>query len=458
MKVHIVLQSLSSLQAYTNNLLIYAKIIITEQKQLSRKYESLKVRNKNIKERVVNLIKNKYFIPILTAVLVCVGCIIYNYYSSKTTELRKSNNSNTAEKQKGKQGGKNSKAVIDIGIGASPLETMTPETKDGFSFAIQADSHLDENTDTSLYKQTLENIVAEKPSFLIDLGDTFMSEKFAKTQEDVELRYIEAKSYFDSLGSIPLYLVTGNHDGENGWYAGEDSNNMLTWTRDARLKYFPSTEILQSSYSGNRLTANYYSFIKGDVQFIVLDPFTYSTAKARTDNDGWDYSLGKTQYDWFKNMLENSNVKYKFVFIHNLVGGYSKDARGGAEAAKFFEWGGYSPDGSYDFDKMRPDWGKPIQQLMVDNKVTAVFHGHDHFYAKQSLDGIIYQLVPQPGTPGNSVQDAAKYLYEEGTFLPSAGHLRVVVSDSNVVVEYLKTSLQSDSNESIPDSYTIYPK
>jgi hypothetical protein len=95
---------------------------------------------------------------------------------------------------------------------------------------------------------------------------------------------------------------------------------------------------------------------------------------------------------------------------------------------------------------------------MVDNKVTAFFHRHDHFYAKQSLDGIIYQLVPPPGTPGNSVYDAAKYMYKEGTFLPSAGYLRVVVSDSKVVVEYLQTSLQSNINESISDSYTIYPK
>ena len=29
-----------------------------------------------------------------------------------------------------------------------------------------------------------------------------------------------------------------------------------------------------------------------------------------------------------------------------------------------------------------------------------VFHGHDHLYARQDLDGIVYQEVPQPGTPG----------------------------------------------------------
>jgi hypothetical protein len=41
----------------------------------------------------------------------------------------------------------------------------------------------------------------------------------------------------------------------------------------------------------------------------------------------------------------------------------------------------------------------PIHQLLVRNKVAAVFHGHDHLFAKQDLDGIVYQEVPQPSSP-----------------------------------------------------------
>ena len=336
--------------------------------------------------------------------------------------------------------------------------SMVAVPNDGFSFAVQADSHLDENTDIDLYKQTLKNIVNGKPDFLMDLGDTFMSEKFAKTQAEVEQRYVEAKSYFDLTGNIPLNLVTGNHEGENGWSAiGKQQNNLMAWTRDARLKYFPAL-VAQENFSGNTLTANYYSFTKGDAQFIILDPYTYTTQKPKDDVSGWNYTLGKTQYDWFKNILENSKAKYKFVFIHNLVGGINKDSRGGAEAAKYFEWGGYNLEGTYQFDTMRPGWGKPIHQLMVDNNVTAVFHGHDHFYGEQELDGIIYQLVPQPGTPGNSVNDAAAYSYKDGIFLPSAGYLRVVVSNSQVVVEYVKASLLDNINGKNVKSYTINAK
>lgn len=82
-----------------------------------------------------------------------------------------------------------------------------------------------------------------------------------------------------------------------------------------------------------------------------------------------------------------------------------------------------------------------------------VFHGHDHFYAQQEKDGIIYQLVPQPGTPGNSVNDALSYGYEKGVFLPSAGFLRVVVSPKKAVIEYLKT--EAEGKISIPHVYSI---
>lgn len=329
---------------------------------------------------------------------------------------------------------------------------LAPVPEDGFSFAIQADSHLDENTSTDLYKETLNNIVSNKDEFVVDLGDTFMTEKFAKEEDQVEERYEEVKSYFDILGDLPLYLVNGNHDGEWGFNMGKA--DISTMAREARLKYFPSTSELQLQ-SGNTETANYYTFQRGEAQFIVLDPYTYTTEKTKDDATGWYNTLGKTQYDWLKKILEESEAKYKFVFIHNLVGGSGKDSRGGAEAAKFFEWGGYSADGTYDFDKMRPGWGEPIHQLLVDNNVSAVFHGHDHFYGKQELDGITYQLVPQPGTPGNSVSDRENYSYEEGEFLPSAGYLRVVVSQDKVNVEYVISSTDESLNGKLAATYEI---
>ncbi len=63
-----------------------------------------------------------------------------------------------------------------------------------FTFAIQADSHLDENTVPALYEKTLAQIKADAPSFLMDLGDTFTVEKLTKTYAEAEARFELQKS------------------------------------------------------------------------------------------------------------------------------------------------------------------------------------------------------------------------------------------------------------------------
>ena len=93
----------------------------------------------------------------------------------------------------------------------------------------------------------------------------------------------------------------------------------------------------------------------------------------------------------------------------------------------------------------------PIHQLLVQNKVNIVFHGHDHFYAKQDLDGIVYQEVPQPGHPGANrpPRSAAEYGYVNGTILGSSGHLRIMVTPTNATVDCVGT------DRSVAHSYVI---
>ncbi|MFC1597427.1 hypothetical protein ACFL5Q_05755 [Planctomycetota bacterium] len=131
------------------------------------------------------------------------------------------------------------------------------------------------------------------------------------------------------------------------------------------------------------------------------------------------------------------------------------------EAARFFEWGGRGLDGRYEFDARRRGWEKPIHQLLVDNKVSVVFHGHDHFFAKQELDGIVYQLVPQPGHDRyGSVRSAREYGYVEGEILAGSGHLRVSVSPQEAVVDFILSVLPEDErgsqrNAAVAYSYSI---
>ena len=40
----------------------------------------------------------------------------------------------------------------------------------------------------------------------------------------------------------------------------------------------------------------------------------------KTKRDLWNVTLGETQYQWFKQTLETSRAKYKFVFAHHVNG------------------------------------------------------------------------------------------------------------------------------------------
>lgn len=168
--------------------------------------------------------------------------------------------------------------------------------------------------------------------------------------------------------------------------------------------------------------------------FVVIDPYGYTEDKT---NDPWCFTLGKSQYDWFRSTLESSSAKYKFVFAHQLIGG-DYLGRGGVEYAPYFENGGYNADGTYGFDDKRAGWGKPLHQIMIDNGVQIYFHGHDHFYAQQEKDGLIYQEVPQPSFPGyTTANSAANYGYVTGTILPNSGHLNVTILGDSAKIDYI---------------------
>ena len=364
--------------------------------------------------------------------------------------------------------------------------TQTPEYKfhtarppgSTFVFTVQADSHLDENTDIYLYRQTLKNMLGDSPDFLVDLGDTFFLEKHnqaldttatspqATTEAQVISRYRFDLPYFGLVThSVPLFLANGNHEGEWGNLPGSKSFGPLAgWSWNARANYYanpaPASQPFYSGYtttSGESVartpSASWYSWTWGDALFVVLDPYWSSTG-----NTGWNVTLGTTQYNWLKDTLAQSTAngtKYKFIFLHNLSGGGTQ-MRGGSEVAKLFEWGGFDATltgscttaspcaftlGSNLFASKRPGWTKPIHSLLVDNKVTAVFHGHDHFYGQQTLDGIVYQEVPQPSARNttNGQSTATSYGYQSVIVDSSSGHLRVTVSPSGVKSEFVKS-------------------
>ena len=74
-----------------------------------------------------------------------------------------------------------------------------------------------------------------------------------------------------------------------------------------------------------------------------------------------------------------------------------------------------------------PRGSKPVHQIMVDNHVSAFFHGHDHEYAYEKRDGVVYQCLPAAGFSGYGFNSYSLGAYTLEV-LPSPGHLRVTVT------------------------------
>lgn len=332
-----------------------------------------------------------------------------------------------------------------------------------FVFTVQADSHLDENTSGDVYLRTLANALADQPDFHFALGDTFMTGKYVKPELS-QPQYLAQRYYLGHLcHSTGFYFALGNHDGESG------NRGSNLWATTTRKRYFPNP-FPNGFYTGNEqsepqvgLPENFYQFEWGNCQFIVLDPFRHTTTRSRGgggSSGNWYWTLGEHQYRWLKQSLEQSDAKLRFVFLHHLVGGSDRNQRGGKEAAPFWEWGGKGLSGEDEFDRHRPGWGKPIHQMLVDHGANVVFHGHDHMFIKQDLDGIVYQLIPQPGHPRSGTKSAEEYGYLSGEVQGSSGHVRVRVSGNLARVDYVRAYLPvaeggSRRNGDVSYSYVV---
>jgi hypothetical protein len=367
-----------------------------------------------------------------------------------------------------------------------------------FTFTIIADSHLGQyggNTpdQMTLYEQTLLNVSGDNPDFHLDLGDAFPMDPqplgTGMTDAEVKAAYLTQRPFLDLIShSVPVYLIIGNHENEEGWnfddvFTPPDGNLALQGIKYRKL-YYPNpvpnafysgnTDISNTDIEGDHLREDYYAWEWGDVLFVVIEPFHYSMTwpsegqayggegmDGEAQGDRWDWTLGSQQYEWLKSTLENSDAPFKFVFTHHVTGGVIPYGRGGTAAAPYFEWGGYNWDGTWGFDTERPGWEMPIHQLLVANGVNAFFHGHDHLFAVDELDGIVYQECPKPDDDSYSLgfYNENPSLYPTGTILPCSGHIRVTVSAGEAVVDYIRAYLPGEgTNGEIAYSYIIEPE
>jgi hypothetical protein len=366
-----------------------------------------------------------------------------------------------------------------------------------FTFTIIADSHLGQYggqtaDEYALYERTLQNVAQDNPDLHLDLGDAFPMDPqplgTGMTEEEARTAYLTQRPYLGQIcHSIPFFLALGNHENEEGWNFDDTFTPPDQSLAIVGLKYrkmFYPNPIPDGFYSGNEnplpeaiggdtYREDYFAWEWGDVLFVFIEPYHYTTIwpsegdsyggegqDGETQGDRWDWTLGIEQYQWLITTLENSNAKFKFVFSHHVTGGNIPYGRGGIEAAPYFEWGGQNADDSWGFDTERPGWEMPIHQLMVAYGVDVFFHGHDHIYAMEELDGIVYLECPKPDDAGYDWEPYG-YGYIENHYpnaiqIPNSGHIRVTVSPDEAEIEYIRSYLPGDgTNGEIAHSTTI---
>lgn len=318
-----------------------------------------------------------------------------------------------------------------------------------FTFAIQGDSHperVKNQFNPDLYTKTLLSAAASEPDFYIAIGDDFSVDTLKNVNpQTVTQLYINQRQWL-GLVDAPVFLVNGNHEQASLANLDGTSTNVAVWAQTSRNAYY-SQPAPDDFYTGNPepvehigLLRDYYAWTWGDALFVVIDPYWHSPETVdnqfgasrddKKNRDLWNVTLGDVQYTWFKQMLETSNAKYKFVFTHHVLG----TGRGGIELAHAFEWGD-----SKDLSAHRI-WDKTIHQLMVDNGVTIFFQGHDHIFAHQELDGVIYQTLPEPANPNYSWEN--EDAFTSGNKFPNSGYVSVTVAPDGVTVDYVRSYLE----------------
>lgn len=340
-------------------------------------------------------------------------------------------------------------------------------TGSSFVFDVTSDSHVNIMLGNSAtWTSTMNNVAADHPDFLIDLGDTFAMDSVT-TLAAADANYLFQRDFFDITGSSAgIYVMAGNHEQTEGWHRDDTADFNLSppvLSTNMMKKYYLNP-VPDDFYSGNSETfsyidgdgrlGDYYSWEWGDALFMVIDPFWYTTTKPYTGNTGggetsdtgsgdrWDWTLGKVQFDWLKQTLETSQASYKFIFTHHMVGGSDDYVRGGANPAHLVEWGGYNEAGTtYEWASKRSGWGdQTVHDILVANNVSAFIHGHDHQYAYEKRDGVVYLSMPAAGFSGIGFG-----IYTTGSgytiqALPSPGHFRVTVTPNAATFDYIATS------------------
>jgi predicted phosphodiesterase len=208
-----------------------------------------------------------------------------------------------------------------------------------FTFIVLGDNRSGDEK----YQKLVSLAMERRPDFIVNIGDVIDRPGDVKQWDN----------FWEISRSIivPYFLAAGNHDIHPNVPSSEKTY------RD------------QVDLPGNEL---YYSFAEGNSLFVVLD----------SQLKGQDKRIIGNQFKWLENVIMTSTHKHVFVFLHHPL--YTN------------LWKGHHSHDSLD---KYPEHRDKLQALFAKSRVHAVFAGHEHYYEKRTVDGILHIISGGGGAP-----------------------------------------------------------
>jgi hypothetical protein len=223
-------------------------------------------------------------------------------------------------------------------LALAALGVLTPgrtQARDWVTFAVFGDCQGDADGRASpVFRRLVQQMTARDIEFVLGAGDYIHGASSRAALQAQWTGFFAAMAPLQARHPVYFAPAPGNHD-----ILGGDGQALF-------LEYF------------KRL---YFSFNRGGSHFIVLD----------TEIPGQESRIAGEQRIWLKKDLVASRTAYHtFIVLHRPL----------------------YPVGLHRGDSldMYPTERDGLHAIFVQNRVTAVFNGHEHFYRQEVRDGVAY--------------------------------------------------------------------
>ena len=198
------------------------------------------------------------------------------------------------------------------------------------------------------YLDIIDLAIQEEPHLVIHTGDFVY--RIENNHEENLLAWEHFNNATDPLGHYaPIIGVLGNHD-----TGSRTGTRLISYFFDA-FEHHNESEV-------------YFSFDYAGVHFTILD----------SEELGFEGRIIGDQWDWLVEDLTTSSAPVKFVFAHRPM---------------------YPISHAGDSFDVNEEERVRMQQLFEDNNVTLFGCGHDHMYARLTVNGVTNIVSGGAGAP-----------------------------------------------------------